>query len=91
VDSSIYLHRIWFDPDIDMSPRGKDIMADISSPPSPAMHPVLLAKRMLVTAIFLQYFPPGVGHGFSEEPREMTHRLAEEAIKLVSANESLHG
>ena len=90
-DSTIYLHQIWYNPNIDLAKGGRDVIAWLREPPSIDVHPVLLAKKMLVTALFLQYFPPSSNHGFTEDPREMTNRLGEEAIKLVTTNEGLHG
>lgn len=90
-DSTIYLHQIWYNPVIDLSQGGRDVIAGLEGPPSPITHPVLLAKRMLITALFLQYFPPGSSHHFTEAPREIGLRMAEEAIKLVTTNEGLHG
>lgn len=46
---------------------------------------------MLVTALFMQYFPPQSVPSISEEPYVIMKRLADEAIKQVTTNEELHG
>ncbi|KIW02708.1 hypothetical protein, variant [Verruconis gallopava] len=59
--------------------------------PHPSMHPAVLARQMLEMALMLQYFPPPESSKFSEDPRIINRRLADEAIKLVTTNEELHG
>jgi hypothetical protein len=46
---------------------------------------------MLVMALFMQFFPRQGTSGFSEDPHLIMKRLADEAIKLVTTNEELHG
>ena len=59
--------------------------------PSPDTHPVLLAKRMLILALYLQSLPPPKISGLSEDPRKIMKKLANTAINLVTTNEELLG
>ncbi|VUC37984.1 unnamed protein product [Clonostachys rosea] len=56
----------------------------------PALHPVLLAKKMLLFCSFLQAGIENI-HGLAEEPDAIINRLVEAVSSLVTTNEKLHG
>ncbi|KAF2112524.1 hypothetical protein BDV96DRAFT_579851 [Lophiotrema nucula] len=60
------------------------------SRPNPGMHPVLLAKRMLVVALCLQHLWPNLPD-LSEDARKIMHRMANAAVNLVNLNEEFLG
>lgn len=62
--------------------------------PEPNLHPVLIARHMLLLATFLQHLHPDLHKeikGLSESPRAIMHRLADLAIGLVTTNDALLG
>lgn len=62
--------------------------------PELTTHPVLIAKHMLLLAIFLQNLPPDIHKqikGLSESPRAMMERLVDLAASLVTTNDKLLG
>ena len=62
--------------------------------PSPNLHPVLIARHMLLLASLLQHLHPDVHNeikGLSEPPRAMSSRLADLAIDLVTTKDELLG
>lgn len=62
--------------------------------PGPKMHPVLIARHMLLLATFIQQLHPTVHkeiQGLSESPRAIRERLVDLAINLVTTNDELLG
>jgi hypothetical protein len=62
--------------------------------PGSTLHPVLIARHMLLLATFLQHLHPSLHkeiRGMSESPRVIMERLAELATKLVTTNDELLG
>ncbi|OAL42984.1 hypothetical protein IQ07DRAFT_616741 [Pyrenochaeta sp. DS3sAY3a] len=51
--------------------------------------PVQIAKRMIIFATFLQYFPPRHSRGLKEHPASIMDRLVETAVRLVTTNEKI--
>ncbi|EXJ90441.1 hypothetical protein A1O1_03543 [Capronia coronata CBS 617.96] len=63
-------------------------------PPGPNVHPVLIARHMLLLATFLQPLHPDLHpeiRGLSTSPRAMMKKLADTAISLVTTNDELLG
>lgn len=62
--------------------------------PEPDMHPVLIARHMLLLATFLQHHRADIQErvkNLSESPRVIMERLADLAISLVTTNDELLG
>lgn len=62
--------------------------------PGSSLHPVLIARHMLWVATFLQHLHPHLHNeavGLSEPPRQMTKRLVDTCIRLVTTNDDLLG
>ena len=62
--------------------------------PDSTLHPVLIARHMLLLASFLQHLHPGLHkavQGLSESPQAIMERLADLAIRLVTTNDELLG
>lgn len=62
--------------------------------PEPNLHPVLIAKHMLLLASFLQHVHPDLHKDvkdLSESPRAMMDRLADLALGLVTTNDEFLG
>ena len=60
----------------------------------PNVHPVLLARHMLLLATFLQHLHPDLHKeikSLSESPRAIIERLTDPAIRLVTTNDELLG
>lgn len=58
----------------------------------PESHPVLLARKMILLAAALQYFPPSEPiPGLSESHRCIMDRLVESATKMVTTNDAFLG
>lgn len=61
---------------------------DIARIPDPATTPpVMMAKRMLIFASFLQYYRSQRIYGLTEHPGVIMDRLVDTAIRLVTTNE----
>lgn len=62
--------------------------------PKPDMHPVMIARHMLLLATFLQHLHPDLHKmikGLSESPQAMSERLTNLAVSLVTINDELLG
>ena len=60
--------------------------------PEPNLHPVLIARHMLLLASFLQHLHPDLHEeiqGLPESPQTMSKRLADLAINLVATKDEL--
>ena len=60
----------------------------------PNVHPILLARHMLLLATFLQHLHPDLHEeikSLSESPRALMKRLTDPAIRLVTTNDELLG
>ncbi|KAH7066466.1 hypothetical protein FB567DRAFT_284046 [Paraphoma chrysanthemicola] len=65
---------------------------DIARVPDPqTTPPVLIAKRMILFALFIQYYQSQQNTGLSEDPSIMMERLVETAVRLVTTNENIIG
>lgn len=89
--SPTYFQEVNTTPHIKLEHDGIKLAGNLARLPPPSTHPVLLAKRMLVFALFLQQLPSHQTGGLSEHPQAIMKRLADTAIKLVTTNEELYG
>ncbi|KAK6512591.1 hypothetical protein TWF481_001475 [Arthrobotrys musiformis] len=67
---------------------------DILKPPSPGVHPVLIARKLIMVGAYLQGFPPKKAQemtGLSTSHRDIMHKAVETAVRLVTSNEDLVG
>lgn len=65
---------------------------DIATIPDPhTTPPVLIARRMIIFALFLQYFQTQHTYGLTESPLTIMDRLVETAVRLVTTNENIIG
>lgn len=67
-------------------------LASLLETPGSNLHPVLIARHMLWIATFLQHLHPHLHNeaaGLSEPPRQMTERLVDTCIRLVTKNDDL--
>ncbi|KAL3474764.1 hypothetical protein BJX99DRAFT_271487 [Aspergillus californicus] len=70
---------------------GVDIGAKLEPPPTPDMHPALLARQMLIFALLLQHLKAKQLSGLAENHQLVMSRLASTAIYALTANEELLG
>ncbi|ORY11319.1 hypothetical protein BCR34DRAFT_484351 [Clohesyomyces aquaticus] len=69
-----------------------ETVSQLAEIPGPNVHPVLLAKWMLLFALFLQQsFSVGTTDSLSERPQTIIARLKDTATCLVATNEELFG
>jgi hypothetical protein len=66
-----------------------DFVNNFARIPHPSTHPVLVAKRMIILALFLQYFRAQNWTNLPENPNTIMERLVETAVRLVTSNEKL--
>jgi hypothetical protein len=66
-----------------------DFVNHLAQIPSSTMPPVLIAKRMMILALFLQYFQSQNLHGLPEHPLLVMNRLMDTAVRLVTSNENI--
>ncbi|KAH8900466.1 hypothetical protein GQ53DRAFT_801090 [Thozetella sp. PMI_491] len=86
-----YFHEANLRSYLELKRDGFQLPPKIRKMPSTHGHPVFLAKRMLLIAIFLHNMVRRKGLGLSESPGIITHRLADTAIRLVVGNDDLAG
>ncbi|KAF7586168.1 hypothetical protein BBP40_009334 [Aspergillus hancockii] len=77
----------------ELAEEGVDTCWSFEELPNPDVHPVLIARQMLIFASLLQQleFKQFKDCGLSEAPDTIMQRLADTAIRLVTANEELTG
>lgn len=66
-----------------------EFVNDLAKIPQPSTHPVLIAKRMLTLALFLQYFQSQGWQDLPDHPHLVMDRLVDTAVRLVTSNENL--
>jgi hypothetical protein len=66
-----------------------DFVNNLATIPDASMHPVLVAKRMLLLALFLQYFKAQGWNLLPDHPSAVMARLIDTAVRLVTTNENL--
>ncbi|PYH87911.1 hypothetical protein BO71DRAFT_404272 [Aspergillus ellipticus CBS 707.79] len=92
--TTVCFHQIITRPQQQLEQDGVDAGWPFASPglAGADTHPVLLARQMLLLASLLQQqLAPSKLPPLSENPERIRHRLAETAIRLVTANDDLAG
>lgn len=90
----VLAHEIMTMPYTSLIQNDREKPASLLETPEPNLHPVLIAKHMLLLASFLQHLHPDLHEdikGLSESPRAMSERLADLAISLVTTKDDLLG
>ncbi|KAK3317569.1 C6 zinc finger domain-containing protein [Cercophora scortea] len=91
---SVLAHEIMTMPYSTLDQSGLKTPDSLLEIPGPHMHPVLIARHMLLLATFLQHLHPDLHKeikGLSESPRAIMERLADLAVSLVTTNDELLG
>lgn len=69
-----------------------DFVNEVANIPDPSTTPpVLVAKRMIIFALFLQYFAAQRTLGLAEDPSTVINRLVDTAVRFLNTNENLVG
>ncbi|KAF2666270.1 hypothetical protein BT63DRAFT_54739 [Microthyrium microscopicum] len=87
--ATYYFHKIMTNADHGLDHEAYNFVDELAQIPSPSTHPVMIAKRMLIFASFLQYFPPHTVAELSEPASIVIKRLTDAAIQLVTTNDDL--
>jgi hypothetical protein len=90
-DAIIYVHQVLTRSHRDLESQGPETVAHLARIPDSNTHPVLMARWMLLFALFLQQTYPLDVLGLSECPKLLTARLKDAATCLVTTNEELFG
>ncbi|KAF2259087.1 hypothetical protein CC78DRAFT_476397 [Lojkania enalia] len=90
-DAVIYAHQIHIKPHHELEAGGLETVGQLAHIPGPQSHPVVLAKWMLLFALFLQQCVQLQAHNLSEHPKSTAKRLKDTATFLVTTNEELFG
>ncbi|KAF2025071.1 hypothetical protein EK21DRAFT_77257 [Setomelanomma holmii] len=91
--ATFYCHQI-VTKDLNDRPENEviDFVNDIARvPDSQTTPPVLIAKRMIIFALFVQYFQTQHTRGLTERPSTIMDRLVETAVRCVTSNEHIVG
>jgi hypothetical protein len=91
---SVLAHEIMTMPYTTLDQKGLRTPESLLEIPEPTLHPVLIARHMLLLASFLQHLCPDLNEeikGLSESPRAIMDRVACLAISLVTTNDELLG
>ncbi|KAF2800323.1 hypothetical protein K505DRAFT_320541 [Melanomma pulvis-pyrius CBS 109.77] len=90
--ATFYCHQIFTNSGDRPEHEAFDFVNDFAKIPDPSTTPpVLVAKRMIIFALFLQYFRSQHTHGLTEHPSTVMDRLVETAARLVTTNERIVG
>ncbi|RYC55431.1 hypothetical protein CHU98_g10774 [Xylaria longipes] len=93
--TSVHLvHHFQMSPEDNERVNVEDLKQKLLRRPGPDVHPVLIARYMLMFAKFMQYLPPRCFENLDElslPPRALMRRLAETANSLAIDNEELLG
>ena len=90
-EATLFFHQVITKEENGLGPEALDFVNQLAKIPDPSTHPVLVAKRMLILASFLQCFPPQQVVGLVEQPEVVRKRLTDTAIRLVTTNEGMTG
>ncbi|KAF2677991.1 hypothetical protein K458DRAFT_144681 [Lentithecium fluviatile CBS 122367] len=90
-DAVIFAHQTITKSHRELEANGLETVAQLAQIPDSRTHPVLMAKWMLLFALFLQQSVPIDVDGLSECPKIVTARLKDTATCLVTTNEELFG
>lgn len=91
---SIFVYEKLTTPYADIHRNGLASPESLLDMPGPYTHPVLVARYMLRVAVFLQVFQPISQkeiEGLSEPPQVMMKRVAETAMRFITANDEIVG
>ncbi|KIN05446.1 hypothetical protein OIDMADRAFT_102000 [Oidiodendron maius Zn] len=91
---SVLAHEIMTMPYTNLDQNGLATPETLLEIPEPHIHPVLIARHMLLLASFLQQLHPELHkeiRGLSESPQAIRERLADLAANLVTTNDELLG
>jgi hypothetical protein len=90
--ATFYCHQIFTKSADRPEHEAFDFVNEFARIPDPyTTPPVLVAKRMLIFALFLQYFRTQRSYGGAEHPIIVMDRLVETAVRLVTTNEKIVG
>ncbi|KAF2831014.1 hypothetical protein CC86DRAFT_366501 [Ophiobolus disseminans] len=90
--TTYYCHQIFTKSGDVPESEAFNFVNDIAQIPEPSTTPpVLVAKRMLIFASFLQYYRSHRIHGLTEHPVVIMDRLVDTAVRLVTTNEKVMG
>ncbi|KAH7408371.1 hypothetical protein DE146DRAFT_606338 [Phaeosphaeria sp. MPI-PUGE-AT-0046c] len=87
--ATFYCHKMFLNSDEHDEHEAFEFVDDLARIPQPSTHPVLIAKRMLVLALFLQYFQSQGWHDLPDRPHLVMDRLVDTAVRLVTSNEKV--
>jgi hypothetical protein len=86
--ATFYCYQIFIDGGDRPENEAFDFVNTIARIPDPQlMPPVLIAKRMLMFALILQYFQTRQTHGLTEHPSTLSQRLLKTAMHAISTHE----
>jgi hypothetical protein len=86
--ATFYCHQLFTNAD-HPEHEAFDFVNNFATIPDSSMHPVLIAKRMMLLALFLQYFRAQNWNSLPEDPSGVMNKLADNAIRSVTTNENL--
>jgi hypothetical protein len=87
--TTFYCHQIFTHAGDRPEHEAFEFVNNIAKIPEPTTSPVLVAKRMIILALFLQYFRSQNSNVLPEHPTVVMERLVDTAVRLVIANEKI--
>jgi hypothetical protein len=85
--ATFYCHQIFTNAGDRPEHEAFEFVNNLAKIPGPYTPPVLVAKRMMILALFLQYFRSQDWQGLPEHPSIVMNRLVDTAVRLVLAND----
>lgn len=90
-DRTLYLYQVATKSQRELQRDGVDFVDRVDTCPGADTHPVLLARRLLILALYIQSLPRFHIEGLAEAPAVIMQRFADTAITLLTTNEELLG
>jgi hypothetical protein len=87
--ATFYCHQIFTNAGDRPEDEAFEFVNSIAKIPGPFTPPVLVAKRMMILALFLQYFRSQNWQDLPEDPSIVMNRLVDTAVRLVLTNENI--
>jgi hypothetical protein len=87
--ATFYCHQIFTDAGDRPEDEALELVNNIAKIPDPSTPPVLVAKRMMILALFLQYFRSQNWQGLPDDPSIVMNRLVDTAVRLVLTNDNI--
>ncbi|KAH8681689.1 hypothetical protein BX600DRAFT_447136 [Xylariales sp. PMI_506] len=89
--TTFFIHQLITEASTDFDDNGVDFVDNLSKIPPSSTHPVLVAQRMILYTLLIQYSPSQHTSQLLEDASEIQNRLVKTVTDFVNTNEDLLG